>query len=111
MIPDKYQIPAAIEQTGKITIKDDLTERMNRFQSIGVDKDLLHIRSIGSQDIDQFMGGGAVEIPVESEVDTIFALMLENLEINGHRLSSFPPPGGGILRLPKKGFQYCTPGA
>jgi hypothetical protein len=102
MVANEHQISAAAVQTGKITIKDDLTKWMNRFQSVGVDKDLLHIRSIGLQGIDQFMGGGAVKIPVEGKVDTVSVFMLENLEINGHRLSSFPPPGGGIIRLPKK---------
>ncbi|MEE4112129.1 MAG: hypothetical protein V2I40_04895 [Desulfobacteraceae bacterium] len=92
MVADEHQIPAATEQTGKIAMEDDLTKWMDRFQTVGVDKDLLHIRSIGFQDINQFMGGCAVEIPVESEVDTVSAFMLENLEIHGHRLSSFPPP-------------------
>jgi hypothetical protein len=48
------------------------------------------------------MGGGAVEISIEGEVDTIFAFNLENLEIHGHRLSPFPPPDGGTIRLPEK---------
>jgi hypothetical protein len=102
MVADEHQVPAATAQTGKIAMKDDLTKWMNRFQSVGIDKDLLHIRSIGFQGIDQLMGGGAVEIPVEGEVDTISVFMLENLEIHSHRLSSFPPPGGGIIRLPEK---------
>jgi hypothetical protein len=51
------------------------------------------------------MGGGAVEISVEGEVDTIAVFMLENLEINGHWLSSFPPPGGRHLPFARKGFQ------
>lgn len=74
-------------------MKDDLTKWMNRFQPVGIDKDLLHFRAIGFQGIDQLMGGCAVEIAVEGEVDTVAVFMLENLEINGHRLSSFPPPG------------------
>jgi hypothetical protein len=102
MVADEHQVPAASAQTGEIAIKNDLTERMNRFQSVGIDENLLHIRSIGFQGVDQFMSGGAVEISVEAEVDTVSALMLENLEIHGHRLSAFPPPVGGIIRLPEK---------
>ena len=102
MVADEHQVPAATAQTGKIAMKDDLTKWMNRFQSVGIDKDLLHIRSEGFQGIDQLMGGCAVEIPVEGEVHTVPVFMLENLEIHSHRLSSFPPPGGGIIRLPEK---------
>ena len=46
------------------------------------------------------MGGGAVEITAEGKMDTVFAFKLENLKIRGHRLPSFLPPGGGIIRLP-----------
>jgi hypothetical protein len=105
MVADEHQVPAATAQTGKIAMKDDLTKWMNRFQSVGIDKDLLHIRSIGFQGIDQLMGGGAVEIPVEGEVDTIAAFMLEYPEIHGHRLSSFPPPGAA----PLVDDRYVTP--
>ncbi len=102
MVADENQVSGTSTQTGKIAIKNDLTERMNRFQSVGVDKNLLHIRSIGFKGVNQFMCGGAVEIPVEAEVDTVSVFMLENLEIHGHRLSSFLPPVGGIIRLPEK---------
>ena len=71
MVADEHQVRAAAAQTGKIAMKDDLTKRMNRFQSIGIDEDLLHIRPVGFQGIDQFMGGCAVEIPVEGQVDTL----------------------------------------
>jgi len=104
MVADKHEVPAVTIQARKIAIKNDLTKWMNRFQSVGINKDLLHIRSIGLQRIDQFMGGGAVEIPVEGEVDTISVFMLENLEVHGHRLPSFPPPGGGTFRLTEKDF-------
>lgn len=83
-------------------MKDDLTKWMNRFQSVGIDKDLLHIRSIGFQGIDQLMGGCAVEIPVEGEVDTIPVFMLENLEVQGHRLAFLSTAGGGTIRLSEK---------
>ena len=105
MVADEHQVPAAAVQTGKIAMKDDLTKWMNRFQSVGIDEDLLHIRSVGFQGIDQFMGGGAVEIPVEGEVDAVSVFVLENLEIHGHRLSSFPPPGGRHHPFARKGFQ------
>lgn len=101
MVADEDQVPAATAQTGQIAMKDDLTEWMNRFQSVGIDEDLLHIRPVGFQGVDQFVGGGAVEIPVEGEVNTIAVFMLENLEIHGHRLPSFPPPGGVTIRLPE----------
>ena len=83
-------------------MKDDLTKWMNRFQSVGIDKDLLHIRSIGSQGIDQLMGGGTVEITVEGEVDTIPVFMLENLEVQGHRLAFLSTAAGGTIRLSEK---------
>jgi hypothetical protein len=93
MVANEHQVPAVTVQTGKIAMKNDLTKWMDRFQSVGIDEDLLHIRSVGFQGVDQLMGGGAVEISVEGEVDTIAVFMLENLEINGHRLTSFPLPG------------------
>jgi hypothetical protein len=105
MVADKHHVSGTAAQAGEIAIKHDLAKMMNRFQSVGVDKNLIHIRSIGFKDIDQFMGGGAVEIPVEGKVDAVSVFMLENLEIDGHRLASFLPPVGGIVRLPKKGFQ------
>ena len=105
MVADEHQVPATAAQTGKIAMKDDLTKWMNRFQSVGIDEDLLHIRSVGFQGIDQFMGGGAVEIPVEGEVDAVSVFVLENLEIHGHRLSSFPPPGGRHHPFARKGYQ------
>lgn len=105
MVADEYQVPATAAQAGKIAMKDDLTKGMNRFQSVGINKDLLDVRSVGFEDIDQFMGGGAVEISVEGEMDTIAVFVLENLEIHGHRLSSFPPPGGQHHPFARKGFQ------
>lgn len=114
MVADEHQVPAATAQTGKIALKDDLTKWMNRFQSVGIDKDLLHIRSIGFQGIDQLMGGCAVEIPVEGEVDTIPVFMLENLEVQGHRLPSFPPPEAAPSvcrkRIPVMNARCVTPG-
>jgi hypothetical protein len=47
------------------------------------------------------MGGSAVEITIEGKVDTMIAFKLENFEIHGHRLPSFLPPTGGIIRLPE----------
>ncbi len=51
------------------------------------------------------MGGGAVEVSVKGEMDTVIAFKLENLEIHGHRLPTFLPPTGGIIRLPERLFR------
>jgi hypothetical protein len=46
MVADEHQVPAATAQAGKIVMKDDLAKRMNRFQSVGINKNLLYIRSV-----------------------------------------------------------------
>ena len=104
MVADEHQVPATAAQAGKIAMKDDLTKGMNRFQSVGINKDLLHVRSVRFEGIDQLMSRCPIEISVEGEVDTIAVFVLENLEINGHRLSSFPPPGGRHHPFARKGF-------
>ena len=101
MIADEHQVPASAAHTGKVAKKDDLTEWMHRFQPVGIDKDLIHIRVAGFQCVDQFMGGSTIEISIEGEMYTVIAFKLENLEIHGHRLPSFLPPTGGIIRLPE----------
>lgn len=57
------------------------------------------------------MGRGAVKIPVEGEMNTVSVFELENSKIHGHRLSSFLPPGGEVIRLPQgfvcDGQQAC----
>ena len=73
MVADEHQVPATAACTGKVAKQDDLAKRVDRFQPVGVDKDLIHIRAAGFQGVDQFMGGGAVEVSIEGEMDTAFA--------------------------------------
>jgi hypothetical protein len=47
MIADEHQVPASAAHAGKVAKKDDLTKWMNRFQPVGIDKYLIHIRSAG----------------------------------------------------------------
>ena len=115
MIADEYQVSAAAVKSGKVAVEDDLTEGMDRFQSIGVDKYLVYIGSTRLRDIDQFVGGTAVKIPIKGEMDAVFVFMLENLEIHGHRLPSFPSPDGGLSvcqnRYPAAWRGRVTPGS
>ena len=48
MVADEHQIPALAAQAGKVAMKDRLTKGMDRFQSVGIDKHLVHIRATGS---------------------------------------------------------------
>jgi hypothetical protein len=102
MVANEHQVPAATVQAGQVAEQNDLTEGMDRPQPVGVDKDLIHLRAAGSQGIDQFVGGRAVKIAIECQVDTVFAFKLKNLEVRSHRLPSFLPPAGGIIRLPEQ---------
>jgi hypothetical protein len=101
MIADKHEVFLATSQQRQIPVQNDLAEGMDRCQSIGVDEDLIHFRTIGFQGIDQFMGGRAVKIAIQSQVHAASVFQLENFEVYGHRLRSFLPPIGGVIRLPQ----------
>jgi hypothetical protein len=65
---------------------------MDRGQPIGIDKYLMHIRAVGIQGINQFVGRGAVEISIKAKMDTVPVFKLEYFKVHGHRLPSFLPP-------------------
>jgi hypothetical protein len=99
MVANEHQVPATAVQTGQVVEQNDLSEWMDGPQSVGIDKDLIHVRAAGFQGIDQFVGGRTVKIAIKGQMNAVFAFKLENLEIGSHRLPSFLPPTGGIIRL------------
>ena len=61
-----------------------LPERMNIFESVGVDKDLVHNFRISLNVVKQFVSGAAIKITDQFEMYAVTVPMSENLEIACH---------------------------
>lgn len=101
MVTKKNEISGTFLDGRQITVQDNLAKWMDRGKPIGVDKNLMYFRIVGFQGVDQFVGRGAVKIPVKTKMDTVRILELENLKVHGHRHPPFPKLGGAIIRPPK----------
>ena len=61
VVADKYE---ASDHTGNVMGQNDPPKVVNRFQSVGIDENLIHLRAAGFQGVDQFVRRRTVEVTI-----------------------------------------------
>lgn len=75
VLPCKDEFDIRIGHLIKVIVEHRLAERMDGFEPAGVDKDFVRIRRISFNGVEKFMGGAAVKITDQLEVNAVTVMM------------------------------------
>jgi hypothetical protein len=76
----------------QILVKHRFSERMDLFESIGMDEDFIYFVSAFPQHAEQLVSRAPVEIALETQMQAVAVPVNHNSEISGHCRTSFPVP-------------------
>jgi hypothetical protein len=75
VLPCKDEYEILFGYLMKVVVEHRLAERMDGFEPVGVDKDFVRIRRISFNGVEQFVGGAAVKVTDQLEVNAVTVLM------------------------------------